>query len=122
MNEPDILKRVLNALETLHDETGEIVNKHDNKPITGSPADLELKTPLPLASGILLPSDFKLTTAFMQANILIESAADHLMAFRRALTEPVLTFSPWTCLRVVMESSALACWLLDPKDTANARI
>jgi hypothetical protein len=122
MSELNVLDGMLNALESLHDETRNIVNKYDNRPLPGSQAETEFATPLSAPSGILIPPEFQLTNAFTQSNMLFVSAAEHLIAVKRVLTVDVLTIAPWTCLRALIESCALACWLLDPSETAEKRI
>jgi hypothetical protein len=62
-----------------------------------------------------------LNDAYSQGQILFESAADHLTGFVRSLEEPVLTIMPWTCVRAVLETSAISAWLLDPDINAAER-
>lgn len=52
----------------------------------------------------------------------MESAVDHFMVFIDSLSEPAKTIAPWTCLRGLLESSALAIWFLDPNITAMERV
>ena len=70
----------------------------------------------------LLKSPEQLETTFSIATISMESAADHLAAFSDLLKEPVKTLAPYTCVRSLMEMSALACWLLDPAIDAKTRL
>lgn len=42
-----------------------------------------------------------------------EIAADHLTAFLKTITNPVETIAPWACARSLLETSALASWMLD---------
>jgi len=60
-------------------------------------------------------------TAYSQASILIEVAADHLAAFVRAITQPALSISPWTSIRGVLEATAISRWLLDANLQAALR-
>ena len=53
---------------------------------------------------------------------LIEMGADHLSVFRKILIEPVEVSATWTCVRSMLESCALATWLLDPNVDAQARV
>ena len=122
MTDSEILARKLQALDRLYDETASILNKYDAKPTDASQASIEIQTPLNVPSGLFLSSGINLSNAFLEANILIESAADHLTAFRRTLIEPVLPISLWTCLRAILEASAIACWLIDPKINVSERI
>ena len=54
--------------------------------------------------------------------MLIEVAADQLMAFAKTLESPPQSIDPWTCTRAILESAALAGWLLDPSINARTRI
>jgi hypothetical protein len=54
--------------------------------------------------------------------VLTEVAADQLTAFIKTVSEPVETIAPYTCVRSLLEATALACWLLDPAINAHARV
>ena len=41
-------------------------------------------------------------------------ACDYALALDRTLAEPILSFSPWTCLRNILESCSMCIWMLDP--------
>lgn len=56
------------------------------------------------------------------AGPLIDVGADHLSVFRKILIEPVEVSVTWTCVRSMLESCALATWLLDPTIDAQARV
>ena len=45
--------------------------------------------------------------------IIFYGAADHIDAIGRALTPPILTYSPWASTRCVLEVCSLAHWLAD---------
>lgn len=53
---------------------------------------------------------------------LIELGAEHLSVFNKILVEPVEVIASWTCVRSMLESCALAAWLLDPGITSHARV
>jgi hypothetical protein len=53
---------------------------------------------------------------------LLESSSEHVMQFVKTVTEPVQTIACWTCVRSMLESSALSAWLLDPGIDAKTRI
>jgi hypothetical protein len=76
------------------------------------------------ASELAINPDFlePLHTAYGQGIFLIESAADHLMLFAKALDEPAQTLGIWTCARGVLEASAFSTWLLDPTINAELRL
>ena len=107
------LQTSIDTLVTLHDISGNHFNESGNIPLENSIAITEL-------------DDFNkpdlLKTAYAQGSILVEVAADHLIAFTRAFTEPVLTISSWTCVRAILESGAIASWLLDPKIERKIRV
>ncbi|HMP39233.1 MAG TPA: hypothetical protein PKA05_02540, partial [Roseiflexaceae bacterium] len=60
--------------------------------------------------------------AYIQANLLLEGAADHLIAFTKTVTEPATTIAPWTCVRAILESCALSAWLIDPAIDVTVRV
>lgn len=68
------------------------------------------------------PGSEALATAYTQASLAILVAGDHLAAIDRVLTEPVMTFAPWTALRAVLESSATSLWLLEKGISAEERV
>ena len=59
---------------------------------------------------------------FIPAILSMESAADHLMVFADSIAEPAKTVAPWTCVRGLLESCALAAWFLDPDIDASVRV
>jgi hypothetical protein len=54
--------------------------------------------------------------------VLIEVAADQLMAFIKTVSQPAQSIAPWTCTRALIESAALAAWLLDPSLDIRTRV
>ena len=40
-------------------------------------------------------------------------ASDYALALDRTLSEPILSFSPWICLRHILESCSMCIWMLD---------
>lgn len=63
-----------------------------------------------------------LETAYGQGRMLAVAVRDHLEGMLRALTEPVLTITPWTSARSAVESAALSCWFMDPEASARERV
>lgn len=54
-------------------------------------------------------------SAWLQSWTRIQSAADHLFALERVLKPgALLTFSPWTTARSILEATEQVSWLLDP--------
>jgi hypothetical protein len=103
---------MIRSLHNLHDETAQILNRHGHEPLFGSQAHNELNS---------FQRAEPVKYAYIQANLLIEGVADHLIAYTRTVTEPVGTISPWTCVRAALESAALASWLLTPRIDARER-
>lgn len=109
----DDVIRMVQAVEKLHDAVGQFSNECGLQPSPNSQAASELNT---------FQRPESLRTAYSQGNILIEVAADQLIAFTKTVTEPVQTVAPWSCLRAIVESCALATWLLDPNLDARTRV
>lgn len=110
--EKDDLIEIISALTTLHDETATFFNKYGLDPVPGSKAISELTT-------------FRMEsvqTSYAQGSMLIEVSAEQITSLVRSLTEPVLTIAPWTSARAIIESSALASWLLDSTISAKDRV
>lgn len=105
--------RIIQALRELHDRIGQFLNESGQRPSADSRAATELRT---------YQCPKSLETAYDQGSMLVEAAADQLMAFTRTVSEPTQTIAPWTCVRAVVESSALAAWLLDPTIEARERV
>jgi hypothetical protein len=107
---------VVNMLSSVHsliDGTARIYNKYNNEPASASLADLEQKD----LSNKGLAKD-----VHSRAILSMESAADHLMVFADSIAEPAKTVAPWTCVRGLLESCALAAWFLDPDIDASVRV
>lgn len=101
------------ALQDFLDQTSVIWNQQGERPGPSSQASLELVT-------FVRPES--IGTAYSQALILFEAAADYSMALVKTLTEPAQTIAPWSCARSVLETSALATWLWDTKIDARQRV
>ena len=48
-------------------------------------------------------------------------ACDYALALDRTLSESSLAFSPWACLRHILESCAMCMWMLDPSINPEER-
>jgi len=99
--------------QQLLDETSLFFNAQQMEPNSGSIASTELQ-------GFSRPDS--VLAAYSQGSLLIEVAADHLIGFLKAFTEPAQSIAPWTIARSVLEASALASWLLDTKIDTHARV
>jgi hypothetical protein len=107
------ITNMVNSVALLLDSVRAYINENSNEPTPESRASAEL---LEFVRPELV------NAAYSQANVLIEVAADHLQTFDRVLKEPVQTISPWNCVRAVLETSAIAAWILDPTIDARARV
>jgi hypothetical protein len=105
--------KAVQATQQLHDRTGAFFDSQGLEPKMDSLAARELQS---------FERPESILTAYSQGNSLVEVAADHLIAFTRTLTEPAQSMAPWTMARVVLETCALSCWLLDTKITAPMRV
>src|ERR1043165_5452333 len=108
----DVLN-MLSAVNDLIDGTAQIYNQYNNEPASNSPAIKEEKS---------FPKPELVRDVHCRGMLSIESAADHLMVFADSLAEPVKTVAPWTCVRGLLESCALAAWFLDPAIDAKTRV
>lgn len=105
-------RRLLAAIPHLHDAVATFSNDHISRTFPAAPMAAEIDA---------FRDQEIIRTAYSQGSILVEVAADHLIAFSKTLTEPVEAFAPWVSVRAVMESSALSAWFMDPAITALER-
>src|SRR5208337_3079984 len=56
-----------------------------------------------------------IANAYSQSGVQLLMACDQLIALSRTFAEPMLTVAPWTCVRAILELTAVASWLVDPK-------
>ena len=76
----------------------------------------------PAATEALATSDEAIRDVLLRARLPILAAGDHLKALARLLTPLVLTASPWTVTRTILEATARASWLLNPDIPAKERV
>jgi hypothetical protein len=100
-------------IRELHDDVGRFLAEHGRKPTPDSQVAAELRS---------YERPKSLLDAYSQGTMLVEVAGDHMMAFAKTATEPVQTTAPWTCVRSLIESCALAAWLLDPNIEPRTRV
>jgi hypothetical protein len=108
------MKLLTESLDGLLADTRRVLdssNLHD--PVLGSRAAQELSS---------LPDKELMKVAYSQADQLLQVTAEHVVGFIRALAEPALTIAPWVSVRAVIESSALASWLLDTDIDPKLRV
>lgn len=108
----EMARAMLDAIPALHDHVAAYLNDHLGKPFPNAPAMAEIAS---------FHDPEIIRTAYSQGSMLVEVAADHLMAFSKTLSGLVQTFAPWACVRAVLETSAIASWLLDPSIVAEER-
>ena len=101
------------AIDALLERTAAFIESCPENPIKGSTLDQEL------ASASRPES---ITTALSFGDLALEFAADHLSAFARLLSEPVETMACFTCIRSMLEMTAIGTWVLDPDITSHDRI
>lgn len=101
------------ALQDFLDNTSVIWNTNGNQPALDSQASKEL-------ANFVRPES--IGTAYSQALMLFEAAADYGFALVKILTEPIEAVAPWSCARSILETSSLATWLWDVKLNARQRV
>lgn len=109
----DDLLPAVKILNSFLDQTAVFWNENDEKPATASQAALELASFLRSES---------IATAFSQAGMLFEAAADYSIALVKALTLPATSIAPWGIARSVLEMAALSTWLWDINIHAFQRV
>lgn len=89
-------------------------HRHDEEPRAGSPASREREQ---------CPDLELLDSAYAQGRQLVFLAStDHLDGLIRSLTDPMLSCTPYTCARGVLEACSTAIWLMDDRITDKERI
>jgi len=90
------LNLIIQQYNQLHNKMGEAFKGFGLDPMPGSIASKELAI------------SNEVQTAFNQGSLLLEVASDHLSAFSREITEPILPFAAWTSIRSVLELSSIS--------------
>ena len=106
------IESMISTMRNLIEETAQIYNKYNNEPTPESIARQQQNS---------FPNSALIEDVYSRGILSMESAADHLMAFSDSIKSPAKTIAPLTCVRGLMESSALAIWLLDPTIDAHTR-
>jgi hypothetical protein len=101
------------ALQAFLDQSVVLWNQPGDQPAPHSQAALEL-------AGFARSES--IGTAYSQATLVFESAADYSMALVKTLTPPGQSIACWGCARSIVESAALATWLWDTKINARQRV
>jgi hypothetical protein len=105
-----VLRRVLTGF---YRELGVLLNSHNMAPSPDSPGAQELAQ---------FPGSSSLVTSMATVWQLIELGGDHVALLVKALTEPMLPIAFCITVRSMLESCALASWLLDPTIDAQVRV
>ena len=109
-------ENVVNMISGMHrliEGTAEIYNKYNNEPMSDSVAYKERNN---------FPKRELVEDVHYRGILSMETAVDHFMAYADLITEPAKTIAPWTCVRGLLESCALAVWFLDPAIDARTRV
>jgi hypothetical protein len=112
LTEADVIN-MLTVVREFFTETSRAINSHHSQPATDSIATRER---------ISFQNRESVESAHYGGFLSMECAADHLMGFVDTLAEPADTIAPWTCIRGLLESCALARWFLDPTIDVRARV
>lgn len=104
---------VRDALSAFLSETARYMEHQGYLAKPGSKADTDQRT---------CARPESIVTACGIGHNLIEASGEYVSAFVKTITEPVEVIACWTCVRAMMESSAMASWLFDPNATELERI
>lgn len=111
-DQTDVVKMV-SVVHNLFDTTSQLYNQYNNEPASDSLARREQDT---FANGELVRS------VHYGGILSMEAAADHLIVFADSMVAPAKTVAPWTCVRGLLESCALAAWFLEPAIDVETRV
>lgn len=95
------------------DGSAQLFKMNDGKPMIGSTAAYEL-------SQSMRPE--LILTALSTAQFLIDYSSEQLSLFVKSLHEPIESLAAWTCVRSMLESCALAAWMVDPDIDHTERV
>ena len=105
---------VANFLRALHVSVGDVLREIKGDSSTNSQKMQELAS--------CSESPYLKTAYAYVETIILYQAADHIDAIGRTLTPSILTYSPWTTTRCVLEICSLAHWLADTELDFKERI
>lgn len=110
---PSHVRGLQPAIESLLERSAAVMAASNGAPPSGCPLALDL------ASANRPES---IATAVSFGELALEYAADHLSAFARLLSEPIEALACFTCIRSMLEMSAIGAWVLDPAISSHERI
>ena len=109
----DFVERSSAGLSSALQEISDEMNGCGLDPTVGSQASKELRD---------CPNSKLLKAAYARGNRAWFVSVDHAYALEKVLTNGVLTLSPWTLARVLLESCSRACWILDTEIDYRERV
>ena len=109
----EIIRNKAEILDEMPKKIGEISSSYSRRPFPNSQASQELKD---------CSNKELLEIAYYQGVLQHFVSSDHMSALKRTLEPTVLSFAPWTCARVVLETCSLGVWLLDTEINSKERI
>jgi hypothetical protein len=104
---------MVDVVNRLFSETGGLFNQYENEPVSGSIAAQERTS---------FQKPELVRDVHYRGVLSMEAAADHLVSFADLLIEPAKTVAPWTCVRGLLESSAIGIWFLNPDIDVEERV
>ncbi len=93
------------ALRSFALDANATMSRHKGIPLAGSTASKEL---------CQCEDASVLQEAYDKGVRSLGVACSYALTLDRTLAEPILTFSPWTCLRNILELCSMCIWMLDP--------
>jgi hypothetical protein len=111
--DPEHVLTMTDTINPLFNETGRLFNQYQNEPSAGSIAVREIAS---------FPSSELVRDVHYRGVLSMEAAADHLVSFADLLMQPAKTVAPWTCVRGLLESSAIGIWFLSPDIDVRERV
>jgi len=110
---PEHVEDMREGLTAFVAKTRDFLNPLHGQPNPGSMADVENQSASRPES---------IVTAWGIGALLIDFGFQHVAAFVRTLDDPASSIAAGTCVRSMLESCAMAAWLLDPTIDATKRI
>ena len=98
------IRKVSEMLSSLAQFSDYAMNRYRGDPAVGSTASKELRQ---------FADPSVLQEAYGKGSRSLVVACDYALALDRTLSNPILSFSPWACLRHILESCSMCIWMLD---------
>ena len=109
----EIIRKKAEVLDEMPKKIRGIALSYSRRPFPNSQASQELKD---------CSNKELLEIAYYQGVLQHFVSSDHMSTLKRTLEPTVLSFAPWTCARVVLETCSLGVWLLDTEVNSKERI